>query len=313
MRDLTIAVVGSAFADITIRTPRLPHSGENLYVDELISTAGGKGSNAAITLARHGARVHLITNVGADPAGEQVRAALAAEGIGLSGLGCDPEIATGTVSCLRSQRRRVIWPTPAPAARFRCCRRGTAGSPCPARRCLPESGSAGRGAAAVARLSRQHGVLLTWTPPDLMPLALWSHAAPLSPNLSEAVHAGMAIATPRGRAACIMAQGPALVVVKLGNRGAARADGERAICLYRARRRSAPARATFSFAGLAWALFRTGHLTRCVGPSPAARWSSADWHGAGDALTRGGQRLSGRFWKGGSSGRSSEAICRHGR
>lgn len=280
MRDLTIAVVGSAFADITIRTPRLPHSGENLYVDELISTAGGKGSNAAITLARHGARVHLITNVGADPAGEQVRAALAAEGIGLSGLGCDPEIATGTVVMLAEASGETCYLAYPGASR-------TLSAAAVEERLAPlwpgldavylNLEAPEEALLAAARLSRQHGVPLYVDagPERPMPPALWSHAALLSPNLSEAgVHAGMAIATLQDaeRAArVLLAQGPALVVVKLGEQGALLASdrGSEQIPAFSVPVVD-PAGAGDAFtAGLAWALLQGQP------PPDAVRWANA--------------------------------------
>ncbi len=280
MRDLTMAVVGSAFADITVRTPRLPHSGENLYVDELTHTTGGKGSNAAVTLARHGARAHLITNVGADPAGEQVRAFLAAEGIGLSGLGCDPQAPTGTVVMLAEASGETCYLVYPGASR-------TLSAGAVEERLAPllpgldaiylNLEAPEEALLAAARLARRHSIPLYVDagPERSMPPALWAQAALLSPNRSEAaVHAGMSIATlpdAERAARLLLAQGPALVVVKLGDQGALLVGqwGSEQIPAF-AVPVVDPAGAGDAFtAGLAWALLQGQP------PPDAVRWANA--------------------------------------
>jgi len=130
---------------------------------------------------------------------------------------------------------------------------------------------------AAAHLSRQHGIPLYVDagPERAMPPALWSSAALLSPNLSEAaVHAGMTIATLHDaeRAAhLLLAQGPALVVVKLGQRGALLVSdrGSEQIPAFAVPVLD-PAGAGDAFtAGLAWALLQG------QAPPDAVRWANA--------------------------------------
>lgn len=280
MRDLTVAVVGSVFADITVRTPRLPHSGENMYVDDLVTNVGGKGSNAAVTLARHGARVHLITNVGADTAGEQARTALAAEGIDLAGLGSDPCTATGAVVMLAEASGETCYLVYPGASR-------TLTAADVEERLAPLALSLDaiylnleapeEALLAAAQVARRHRIPLYIDagPERPMPPALWAHAALLSPNVPEAaVHARMPIANLEDveRAArALLAQGPALIVVKLGEQGALVVDsGGSAHVPAFAVPVVDPGGAGDAFtAGLVWALLQGQE------PIDAVRWANA--------------------------------------
>jgi ribokinase len=228
MRDLTIAVLGSVLADITVRTARLPHSGENLYVEEVATSPGGKGSNAAVTLARHGATVHLISNVGADAAGEQIRAALAAEGVGVAGLGGDPEIATGAVVMLAEASGETCYLV-FPGASRTLTEADVAGRLAPHLGELDaiylnlEAPEAALLAAAEIARRQALPLYIDAGPERPMPPALWAHAALLSPNAAEAgTHTGIAVTdldSAERAARALLAQGPALVAVKLGAQG----------------------------------------------------------------------------------------------
>jgi ribokinase len=76
-----IAVAGNINADIACRLPRPPLPGETLLAEELELGPGGKAANAAVALARLGARPLLIGSVGEDPLGSLVLAALEREGV----------------------------------------------------------------------------------------------------------------------------------------------------------------------------------------------------------------------------------------
>lgn len=108
-----------------------------------------------------------------------------------------------------------------------------------------------------------------------MPPALWADAALLSPNVPEAaVHARMAIANLKDaeRAArVLLGQGPALVVVKLGEQGALVVDaGGSAHVSAFAVPVVDPGGAGDAFtAGLAWALLQGQEATDAV------RWANA--------------------------------------
>lgn len=76
-----VVIVGSLNMDLVTRAPRLPRAGETLAGQSFVTVPGGKGANQAVAAARLGARVAMIGCVGEDAYGEQLRAALLAEGI----------------------------------------------------------------------------------------------------------------------------------------------------------------------------------------------------------------------------------------
>ncbi|MFY1663483.1 ribokinase [Pseudomonas sp. Pseu.R1] len=76
-----VVIVGSLNMDLVTRAPRLPRAGETLAGQSFVTVPGGKGANQAVAAARLGAKVAMIGCVGNDAYGEQLRAALLAEGI----------------------------------------------------------------------------------------------------------------------------------------------------------------------------------------------------------------------------------------
>ena len=91
-----VLVVGSANVDFTIAAARLPAPGETVTDGTLLVNHGGKGANQAVAARRLGADVRFVGCVGTDPPGAAIRAALAAEGIGIGGLVDCAGAATGT-------------------------------------------------------------------------------------------------------------------------------------------------------------------------------------------------------------------------
>lgn len=76
-----VVIVGSLNMDLVTRAPRLPRAGETLTGQSFVTVPGGKGANQAVAAARLGASVAMVGCVGDDAYGEQLRAALLAEGI----------------------------------------------------------------------------------------------------------------------------------------------------------------------------------------------------------------------------------------
>ena len=77
-----IAVVGSLMTDLVVRVPRLPVAGESLIGRSLTPFVGGKGGNQAIAAARAGADgVHMVGRVGADAFGEEIVRTLEEDGV----------------------------------------------------------------------------------------------------------------------------------------------------------------------------------------------------------------------------------------
>lgn len=280
MRDLTIAVIGSTLADVTIHAPRLPHRGENLYVHDLHRSTGGKGSNAALTFVRHGARAHLITNVGDDAAGRQLRDDLAAQGVDVAGLGSDPHTATGTVVMIAEDSGDTCYLAFPGASRTLTAAavEERLGSLLPQLDALYLNLEAPEEALLTAAdLARRHNVpfYIDAGPERPMPPALWNGAALVSPNLPEAtVHTGLPIAglqDAEHAARALLTHGPALVVLKLGAQGALCVDaaGSAHVPAFPVAVVD-PAGAGDAFtAGLSWALLQ-GYA-----PADAIRWGNA--------------------------------------
>ncbi|MEB3983380.1 PfkB family carbohydrate kinase [Mycobacterium sp. 663a-19] len=80
-----VCVVGSVNMDLTFDVATLPRPGETVLASSLTYAPGGKGGNQAVAAARAGARVQFVGAVGDDAAGEQLRAHLLVNGVGLDG------------------------------------------------------------------------------------------------------------------------------------------------------------------------------------------------------------------------------------
>ena len=81
-----VCVVGSVNMDHVLTVASLPRPGETVMASEMRLIPGGKGGNQAIAAARAGAGVQLIAALGDDPTGDQLRAHLQANGVGLAGV-----------------------------------------------------------------------------------------------------------------------------------------------------------------------------------------------------------------------------------
>jgi ribokinase len=82
-----VTVLGSLNTDISLPVPHLPGPGETVLAASAASIGtGGKGANQAVAAARLGASVRMVGCCGADEFGGRLRAALAAEGIDVTGL-----------------------------------------------------------------------------------------------------------------------------------------------------------------------------------------------------------------------------------
>lgn len=61
---MTVLVVGSVNADLTVRAERIPAPGETVLGGDATVSPGGKGANQAVAAALAGARVALCGAVG---------------------------------------------------------------------------------------------------------------------------------------------------------------------------------------------------------------------------------------------------------
>lgn len=76
-----ICVVGSSNFDLISYAPRLPKQGETLHGTRFLMSFGGKGANQAVTAARLGAQVSMVTKLGEDIFGRDTLKNFEAQGI----------------------------------------------------------------------------------------------------------------------------------------------------------------------------------------------------------------------------------------
>lgn len=91
---MSVLVIGSANADLTVRAPRIPGPGETVLGGDYALLPGGKGANQAVAASRAGARVAFCGAVGQDAFAPTVLGALAAAGVDTAALR-ELEAATG--------------------------------------------------------------------------------------------------------------------------------------------------------------------------------------------------------------------------
>ncbi len=90
-----IAVVGSLNLDTTVQVPRLPAPGETVLGTGHFDGAGGKGANQAVAASRLGRRVSMVGMVGDDDAGRRLLRALSQDGVDVSSVGVNGNVASG--------------------------------------------------------------------------------------------------------------------------------------------------------------------------------------------------------------------------
>jgi len=76
-----ILCAGMAVADFVFRVPDIPSRAEKYRAHSLETVVGGQAANAAIAIARLGARAVLVTRLGEDAIADSVRSALVADGV----------------------------------------------------------------------------------------------------------------------------------------------------------------------------------------------------------------------------------------
>lgn len=89
---MTIVVVGSINADITVNVTRHPHPGETLLGRGNPVTAGGKGANQAVAAALLGAKVALVGAVGRDANAAPATARLRESGVDMAAVADTDEV-----------------------------------------------------------------------------------------------------------------------------------------------------------------------------------------------------------------------------
>jgi ribokinase len=113
-----VCVVGSVNMDHVFTVESLPHPGETVMASSVRLLPGGKGGNQAVAAARAGAAVQLVAALGDDPAGDQLRAHLRTNGVGLDGLFGVPGPSGSAVIAVDSAGENTIVVAPGANARL---------------------------------------------------------------------------------------------------------------------------------------------------------------------------------------------------
>ncbi len=228
-----ICVVGSTNVDLTFRTPRLPRPGETLTGRDFRLGSGGKGANQAVTAARLGARVAMVSRVGCDVFGESALRTLREEGVDTTFVVRDDVHPTGVAGIVvddAAQNCILVVPganaglTPADVRAAAPVIRAASVVLCQLEIPLESTLEA-------LRLARAAGVLTVLNPAPAvsLPEELLRLADLCVPNETEAeTLSGRSAATPEDAceaAEILRGHGAAEVVVTLGERGAVLVGG----------------------------------------------------------------------------------------
>src|SRR5258706_10296856 len=91
-----VFVAGSINMDVVAMAERHPRIGETVAGNAVLYFPGGKGANQAVAAAKLGAPTTLISRLGKDAFGDELKAFLAAQGVDLTFLQQTSEAHTGT-------------------------------------------------------------------------------------------------------------------------------------------------------------------------------------------------------------------------
>jgi ribokinase len=99
-----VVVIGSYNTDLTIKTERIPRSGETIIGGIYSEGGGGKGANQAVAAARAGASVSFIARVGSDALGKEGIRRLTNESINTQHMVYDAHVSTGVAFIVVDER-----------------------------------------------------------------------------------------------------------------------------------------------------------------------------------------------------------------
>src|SRR6478735_6173044 len=96
-------VIGSVHMDLIARADRFPGRGESVSGGTFSMGPGGKGGNQAIALAQCGVKTTIVSRVGDDQFGRDLRAALERKGVDVKCLAVDASAPTGASTVLSAE------------------------------------------------------------------------------------------------------------------------------------------------------------------------------------------------------------------
>ena len=228
-----IVVVGSLNLDVSVPVERHPRPGETVLGGDAARTPGGKGANQAVAAARLGRRVAMVGRVGDDGVGDDLLAALEADGVERSGVRVLPGVSTGIALIAVDPRgeNSIVVSAGANARLDAAGVEEAAGALKAAAVCLLQLEVPLEAVVRAAELARGR-VVLNPAPARTLPGELLERVDVLVPNRSElAILAGAEEARDPGEVAALArrVEGPGAVVVTLGAGGALLVEGESAV------------------------------------------------------------------------------------
>jgi ribokinase len=228
-----IVVVGSINLDFVTNAEHIPAVGETVCGNEFQMHPGGKGANQAVAIARLGYPVKMIASLGSDAPGDQLRGYLQDAGVGIEGVE-KVDGSSGVAMIVVSDRGdNCIVVTPGANA---------AVTPEVVDRHIDLIRQAGLVLTQLeiplptilhlAELCVRAGVplMLDPAPARSLPASLFKLVRWFTPNETEAAfyigdtHPGVSASEPSETARLLLTQGPAGVLLKMGELGAYLAD-----------------------------------------------------------------------------------------
>lgn len=225
----TVVVIGSANMDLMASVPRLPAAGETIAGATFSRAPGGKGANQAVAAARLGADVRFIGCVGDDEHGRELIRSLRGAGVDMSGVKVSARTPTGValIAVDRRGQNQIVVATGANAGLSAEDMAAAEPVMASAHAMLLQLEVPMATVAAAVALARRHGVrcVLNPAPAPSMPLPPELRAVDvICPNEFEAAALTGVVADSlngaREQVRRLLADGPSLAVVTLGERGA---------------------------------------------------------------------------------------------
>lgn len=227
MFDGVVVILGIFAADLAFRAARLPQIGETLLGEGFHLGPGGKGSNQAISAARSGARVRLITRIGADSFGDMARNLWTGEGIDIAHVAIS-DAPTGAAFIFVSSitgDNAIIVETGAAAQLLPADVEGASAAFVGADVFMTQLEQPIPAAIRGLELARRHGVItiLNPAPAAALPDSVWPLCDFATPNQSEAeAITGVAVtdlAAAQRAGDALLARGVGTAVLTLGAQG----------------------------------------------------------------------------------------------
>ncbi|MCZ2127794.1 MAG: ribokinase [Anaerolineales bacterium] len=221
-----ILVVGSLNADLVIRAPRFPQPGETISGEDLQVIPGGKGANQAVAAARQGAQTALVGRVGGDQFAPFLVQNLQANRVDVSQVRADSSASGVAIIIVDESGQNSIVLSPGANAKVAPQDVDLAAFP-DAQILLLQLEIPTPTVLRAAQEAHRRGrtVILNPAPAQALPAELLANTDILIPNESELeLLSGESVqnfSSVESAAKKIMTQGVKVVVVTLGERGAA--------------------------------------------------------------------------------------------